>query len=110
MSNTRTGGFPIGFRRGWTDWQKKELTVLVQWAKSSGFAALDLMNLTPQDVKSVQSAGLRLGSLDLLDFGAIMSSDAGKRKDVIARNVEFVKQLAPAGAKIFFTCIIPGDP
>jgi len=20
---TKTGGFPIGFRRGWSDWQKK---------------------------------------------------------------------------------------
>src|SRR3954468_22330850 len=83
MSTTRTGNFPIGFRRGWTDWQKKDLSALVQWANSNGFAALDLMNLTPQDVRSVQSAGLRLGSLDLLDFGAIMSSDTAKRKDTI---------------------------
>src|SRR4051794_1200902 len=109
MSTTRTGNFPIGFRRGWTDWQKKDLSALVQWANSNGFAALDLMNLTPQDVRSVQSAGLRLGSLDLLDFGAIMSSDTAKRKDTIERNVAFVKQLAAAGAKVFFTCVIPGD-
>jgi sugar phosphate isomerase/epimerase len=109
MSNTRTGNFPIGFRRGWTDWQKKDLNALIQWAKSNGFAALDLMNLTPQDVKSVQSTGLRLGSLDLLDFGALMSTDTAKRKDTIERNVAFVKQLAAAGVKVFFTCVIPGD-
>src|SRR5438552_15940092 len=73
MSKTRTGNFPIGFRRGGSDWQKKSLTSLTTWAKSSGFAALDLMNLTPQDVTAVQSSGLRIGSVGLLDFGQRVS-------------------------------------
>ena len=39
---TRTGNFPIGFRRGWTDWQKKDLKALAGWAKQSGFDTVDL--------------------------------------------------------------------
>jgi sugar phosphate isomerase/epimerase len=109
MSTTRTGNFPIGFRRGWSDWQKKDLRSLANWAKNNGFAALDLMNLSPDDVKAVQSSGVRIGSIDLLDFGQIMSNDAGKRKELIAKNVDYIKTLAAAGAKVFFTCIIPGD-
>ena len=29
---TRTGNFPIGFRRGWSDWQKKDTAALAAWA------------------------------------------------------------------------------
>jgi sugar phosphate isomerase/epimerase len=107
---TRTGSFPIGVRRGWSDWQKKDLAAFLAWLKYSGFEAVDLMNLTADDLRAVRDAGLRLGSADLLDFGKIMSSDAGVRREVIARNVAHLREIAPLGAKIFFTCIIPGDP
>jgi sugar phosphate isomerase/epimerase len=109
-ATTRTGRFPIGFRRGWTDWQKASLENLVRWAKQNDFAAVDLMNLTPGDVKKVEAAGVRVGSVDLIDFGQIMSPDAGKRKDVIERNVAAIASLAAAGITVFFTCIIPSDP
>jgi sugar phosphate isomerase/epimerase len=109
-ATTRTGNFPIGFRRGWSDWQKGSIENLGRWAKQNDFAALDLMNITPADVKTLTGAGVKLGSVDLLDFGSVMSTDAAKRKDVIERNVTHVRQLAGAGAKAFFTCIIPGDP
>ena len=57
----------------------------------------------------LKSTGLRLGSADLLDFGGIMAKDAGKRKDAVARNSQYVKDAAAAGAKVFFTVLIPGD-
>jgi len=107
---TRTGSFPIGARRGWGDWQKKDLGAFLAWLKSSGFDVVDLMNVTSADLAAVKEAGLRIGSVDLLDFGKIMSSDEGMRRDVIARNVASVKELAALGAKVFFTCVIPGDP
>src|ERR1051325_3361756 len=107
---TRTGNFPIGFRRGWLDWQKKDLKSLAEWAKKTGFDVIDLMNLTKADFATMQTAGMRIGSGDLLDFGALMSSEEGKRKELIARNVAYVKEIGGAGAKAFFTCIIPGDP
>jgi sugar phosphate isomerase/epimerase len=106
---TRTGNFPIGFRRGWSEWQKKDLKALAQWAKSSGFERIDLGAASKDDVGTLKAAGLDIGSADLLDFGNLMATDAGKRKDVIAQNVKYVKEAAAAGAKVFFTCIIPGD-
>ena len=52
---------------------------------------------------------LRLGSVDLIDMGKLLANDPGERKELIARNVAYIKELAAAGAKIFFTVLIPGD-
>ena len=107
---TRTGGFPIGFRRAGVEWQK-ELPKLAAWTKQAGFDVLDFTHkASADDFSTLKSAGVKLGSVDLLDFGQIMATDTGKRKDVIAQNVAYVKEASAAGAKIFFTCVIPGDP
>ena len=103
-------GFPIGFRRGWSDWQKHDLSSLVTWAKQTGFEVLDLTRATAQDIKTVTGAGLRLGSVDLLDFGNLMHVDAANRRELVAQNVAYVEEMAAAGAKHFFTVVIPGDP
>jgi sugar phosphate isomerase/epimerase len=106
---TRTG-FPIGFRRGWTDWQKNDFPSLVAWAKQSGFEAIDLTSATVDDIKTLTAAGLRLGSVDLLDFPNLMHVDPGKRKELVAQNVTYVKEIAATGAtKNFFTVVLPGD-
>jgi sugar phosphate isomerase/epimerase len=105
---TRTGNFPIGFRRGGGDWQKI-LGTQAKWARQAGFDAIDLGKATKEDVSALKKAGLKLGSADLLDFGNIMQNDAGKRKELIQANVAYVKEAAALGAKAMFTCILPGD-
>jgi sugar phosphate isomerase/epimerase len=107
---TRTGSFPIGFRRGWSDWQKKDLKSLAAWAAQSGFEALDLGRVGGEEITVLKSTGIRLGSADLLDFGGIMATDTGKRKEAVAKNSQYVKDAAAAGVKVFFTVLIPGDP
>jgi sugar phosphate isomerase/epimerase len=108
--HTRTGDFPIGFRRGWGDWQRADVGALARWAKGTGFAHLDLGWATPADVGAIQAAGLALGSCDLLDFGDLLSTDGGRRKELRDRNLAYVKRIASAGCRIFFTVIVPGDP
>ena len=105
---TRTGSFPIGFRRGWGQWQK-DLAGLLSWAQSNHFESLDLNVATAVDVAAVLSSGLQLGTVDLMQMGEITHPDTGKRKDIITANVAYVKALAAAGAKIFFT-VVGGDP
>jgi sugar phosphate isomerase/epimerase len=107
---TRTGDFPIGFRRSGVEWQK-DLPKLAKWSKQAGFDVIDLTHRAgAEDFKALKDAGLSVGSGDLLDFGQIMANDAAKRKEVIDANVKFVKDAAAQGAKALFTCIIPGDP
>jgi sugar phosphate isomerase/epimerase len=105
---TRTGSFPIGFRRGWGAWQK-ELPGVLSWAKQNGFEAFDLGTTTPADVKAVFESGLKLGSVDLPKMGEITHADAAKRKDIVESAVGYVKELAGAGVKVFFT-VVGGDP
>jgi sugar phosphate isomerase/epimerase len=106
---TRTANLPIGLRRLGSDWNK-DLPTLLAWAGRAGFEAFDLNVTSPADIAAVRAAGLRLGSVDLIDMGKLLVNDPGERKDRIARNVAYVKELAAAGAKIFFTVLIPDDP
>jgi sugar phosphate isomerase/epimerase len=106
---TRTGNFPVGFRPGWAAWQK-DLPALTQWAKNAGFEAIDLETLQAEDLNILRAAGLKLGTVDLIDFGQLMQNEAQARQKLIAQNVAYVKQAAAWGAKTFFACMIPGDP
>src|SRR4051794_27455601 len=106
---TRTANLPIGLRRIRSDWNQ-DLPSLLQWAKQTGFEAVDLNEATAQEVVAMRAAGVRLGSVDLLSMGRLLAKDPGERKDVIERNVAYVKEMAAAGAKVFFTVLVPDDP
>ncbi|MGH7143035.1 MAG: sugar phosphate isomerase/epimerase family protein [Planctomycetota bacterium] len=106
---TRTGHFPIGFRRGWSDWQKKDLGALAAWARKEGFDVIDDPGADAAAVATLKKAEIALGTVDLLDFGNLCSTDEAKRKDVQAKNIERINALAPLGVKKYFACVIPGD-
>jgi sugar phosphate isomerase/epimerase len=106
---TRTANLPIGLRRLGSDWNK-DLPALLTWAKSAGYESIDLNEAAPPDIAAVRSAGLRLGSVDLLSMGRLLAKDPGERNDVISRNVAYIKDLAAAGVSIFFTVLVPDDP
>ena len=106
---TRTAQFPIGLRRMHFDWHK-DLAALIGWARSSGFESIDLNQATVADVTALRAAGIRLGSVDLIEMGKLLAVDPAERRDRIERNIAYVKEMAGAGATIFFTVLIPGDP
>jgi sugar phosphate isomerase/epimerase len=109
MAQTRTGSFPIGFRRGWSDWQKN-LADLIAFAKTNGFEGLDVEDLPADQIKPVMAAGLRVGSADLKrPWSAIASADPGKRKNVVAAAAEHIKSVAAIGVRNFFTVVFPED-
>ncbi|MBE7464155.1 MAG: sugar phosphate isomerase/epimerase [Planctomycetes bacterium] len=106
---TRTGQFPTGFRRGWSDWQK-DLPAAAKWAKATGFEVIDLTGQTKaEDIKTLKAAGLNVGSVDLPGWSDLMTKDAAKRKDGVARLTSFIKELSELGAKRYFTVAIPDD-
>jgi sugar phosphate isomerase/epimerase len=109
MARTRTGSFPIGFRRGWSDWQKN-LANVIAFARENGFEGIDVGDLPADQIKPILAANLRVGSVDMKQpWSAIASADAGKRKDAIAVAAEHIKSVAALGVRNFFTVIFPDD-
>lgn len=102
-------GIPIGVRRGWSDWQK-DLGALCEWLLANGLSVIDLGQDGPDVVKQATDAGMRLGSVDAVAWGGLMSADAGKRRDAVAQNAARIEALAPLGAKNYFICMLPEDP
>jgi sugar phosphate isomerase/epimerase len=109
MAKTRTGNFPIGFRRGWSDWQKN-LQSVISFAKENDFEAIDVGDVPADQVKLIVSAGLRVGSVDLKrPWQAICYADPSKRRDAVALAAEYVKSIAALGIRNFFTVVFPDD-
>jgi sugar phosphate isomerase/epimerase len=111
MNNfTRTGRFPIGFRVGWSDWQK-DLAKVIAWAKGTGFNALDVGRNGDVAGKMVKDAGLKVGSVDLKEWNGMLSPDPGKRTAAVDTNAEYVKAVAAAiGPANHFVVMLPEDP
>ncbi len=105
---TRTGKFPIGFRRG-GGWQS-DIQGLAKWAKEVGFEAIDLGRATKEDVEVLKQNGLQVGSCDLIEWHSLFSKDEGERKAAVQANIEYIKATAALGASRFFLCVMPKDP
>jgi sugar phosphate isomerase/epimerase len=106
---TRTGQFPIGFRRGGTDWQK-DIKSLIVWAQQNDLAAIDLGSDADQVGQAVLGGALRIGSVDLPDNKGMISPDKARREKAIATNAAFIKACAPLGQVNYFLVMLPEKP
>ena len=109
MSETLTGGFPIGFRYAPLSEWSRDLPGLIRWAKENGFSALDT-GRDGADAAAVVEAGLRSGSADLPEWQGVLSLDAATRRDAVAKNSALVEQNAAAGPLNYFVVMLPEDP
>lgn len=108
MAHTRTGNFPIGFRRGWSDWQR-DMATLIAFARDHDFACLDFGPITADELRPVFDAGLKVGSVDLRQWPDLASADAGKRQAAIDANLAMTGPLIAAGVTNFFAVVVPED-
>ena len=103
---TRTGSFPIGFRRGWSDWQK-DLPGLIGWAKSEELGVLDLGGGAAEALPALREAGIRVGSVDVEGpWSDLASADAGKRRAALDKNAALIEA---CGAQNYFIVLLPED-
>ena len=109
LARTRTGGFPIGFRRLWFDWHK-DLPSLLDWAAAEGFGVIDLGNDADRVASPVLDRGLRPGSVDLPEWKGMISPNAGTRKEAIERNSAYIEACAAYGPLNHFVIMLPEDP
>jgi sugar phosphate isomerase/epimerase len=108
-AKTRTGGFPIGFRRLWLEWHK-DLAGMLAWAREEQFAAVDIGRDADQTAALVLKAGLRIGSVDLLEWAKMISPDPAARDEAVAKNSAYIKTCAAFGPMNYFIVMLPENP
>ncbi|MDR3690562.1 MAG: sugar phosphate isomerase/epimerase [Fimbriimonas sp.] len=108
MLTTRTGSFPIGFRRGWSDWQK-DLPGLIAWTKANNLGVIDLGGDGDQSAGLLKDAGIIAGSVDLPSWSGLITDDAAKRDEAIAKQAEYVAACGAQGVKNYFLVMLPSD-
>ncbi len=108
-SLTRTGHFPIGFRRGESDWQE-DLDELLSWAVANEFAALDLTTDGDIAAGKVTSAGLQIGAVDLPEWKGMIAAEEKIREQSIRRNADYVEACSSLGVRNFFIVMLPENP
>jgi sugar phosphate isomerase/epimerase len=107
--NTRTGNFPIGFRRGGSAWQR-DLPALLQWAKDNGLSGIDLGRDADKAGQHVLDAGLRIGSADLKEWQGMISPDKATRQKAVETNAAYIEQNASLGPINYFVVMLPEKP
>jgi sugar phosphate isomerase/epimerase len=109
MLITRTGSFPIGFRRGGSAWQK-ELEPLIGWARKNQLQVIDITGTPGPEWKTVNQAGLRIGTADALDWKGLLNPDPGRRKEAVQANALHARACSEASAKLLFFVALPEKP
>lgn len=109
MLKTRTGNFDLGFRRGWSDWQR-DLSKALAWAKANELGVIDLGNDADGLASQVNAAGLRVGSADLKLWSGLIDADKAKLEESISVNADYISACAAEGVLNFFAVMLPADP
>jgi sugar phosphate isomerase/epimerase len=106
---TRTGGFPLGFRRLGAAWARDSET-LIAWIHENNVEVIDLSRDADVALKPFVAAGVLIGSVDLADGKGMISPDAGRRVEAVARNAEYVRKCAAYGPMNLFVVMLPEKP
>ena len=108
-ARTRTGNFPIGFRRMWFGWQQ-DLDALLAWSVENRLGVIDLGGDAEKNGALVLKRGLILGSVDLPEWTGLLSPDATKRKAAVAKCVAHIEACGKFGPMNHFTVMLPEKP
>jgi sugar phosphate isomerase/epimerase len=106
---TRTGRFPLGFRLGRWGWAQ-DSAKLIEWIKANQIEVIDLSRDVDETIKPFVDAGIRIGSVDLVEKKGMISPDAGRRAAAIGRNADYIQKLAVYGPLNYFLAMLPEDP
>ena len=109
FARTRTGNFPIGFRRLWFEWHK-DLPALLDWTRENHFGVIDIGRDVGQAAPLVLKSGLRLGSVDLAEWQGMISPDPAVRAKAVAGNIAHIEACAAFGPLNYFAVMLPEKP
>ena len=81
-----------------------------RWLKENGFDAVDLGGVDAEAKKTVDAAGLVIGTVDLAGSGGLCSADPEKQREGVEAGKKSIQAAADNGVKTLFTVFVPGDP
>ena len=105
---TRTGQFPIGFRRMGGPWNQ-DFPGLLAWMRQEKFGVFDLTAQPVSDIALLQEQGIALGTIDLhewADYPKMLSRDPAVREATVQKASAHIRACCAAGAKLFFTLML----
>jgi sugar phosphate isomerase/epimerase len=104
---TRTGNYSIGVRAALPHW-KAPIEEVIQWAEENGLECLDLKP-DAEAVRKVKAAGLRIGTIDLIDWRGMITADRASRQKSLEANGALVESCASFGKFNYFVVMLPAD-
>jgi sugar phosphate isomerase/epimerase len=99
----------MGFRRGWSDWQR-DLTGVLGWAKENGLSIIDIGRDAEQIGRQILDAGLRIGTADLKEWQGMISPNKATRTKAIKTNIAQIEKCAALGPINYFLVMLPEKP
>lgn len=99
---------PIGFRRGWGTWQR-DMSTLLAFAKTH-FDFVDFGPVSASEIDAIRAAGVGIGSIDLVRWTDLLSSDAAQRREAVAANVAHIRSAHERQVRLFLMVLSPQDP
>jgi sugar phosphate isomerase/epimerase len=109
--HTRTGNYPIGFRRMGSPWNQ-DTSGMIAWMAKEGFGVIDLMANAEKEVAQFQKAGIKIGTVDLhewSDYPLMLSDDKAKREQAVAKAIARIRAYSALGARNYFTLMLTED-
>jgi len=109
--HTRTGHFPIGFRRMGNPWHQ-DLGGLLAWMKREDFGVLDLTTQPETEITLLKNEGVALGTIDLhqwADYPKMLAKDKAVRDEAVAKSAARIRACAGKGARLFFTLMLTAE-
>jgi sugar phosphate isomerase/epimerase len=88
---------------------KLPLSELAAWCKSDGFGSMDLGSPDAERVKTVQDAGLEIGTIDLPGTQNLLSSDESVRKEGIETACSALNAMKSVGVTKAFCVFFPRE-
>ena len=111
FAKTLTGDFLIGYRSGDGSWQKN-LDDVLAWAIANRFGTIDVPASRLDEIGKLAAHDVQPGTVDLMvwpGFQNLLSPDKAKRTGAVETARANIEKGAKAGAKIFFTLMLPED-
>jgi sugar phosphate isomerase/epimerase len=80
---------------------------LTAWAHENDVGVIDLSTDADRAAAAFVDAGMRIGSVDLLDPKGLTSPDAGVRAEAVAKNADYIRACAAYGPMNHFLVTVP---